>query len=127
MVLRLNAGPLKIVLVVDDIPLLRLLAVGVVEDAGLDAIEANNADEAVRLLESRDDIRIVFTDIDMPEGSMNGAKLAVCVRDRWPPIEIIVTSGHFAREDITLPPGALFFAKPYNPRAVTEVLRRMAA
>jgi DNA-binding NtrC family response regulator len=114
------------VLVVEDDPILRLMAAAVVEDAGFEAIESNNADEAVRILESRNDIRIVFTDIDLP-GSMDGMKLAACVRDRWPPVEIILTSGHFAAKDVTLPVRALFFAKPYDPHAVSKAMRRMSA
>jgi two-component system, response regulator PdtaR len=69
-----------------------MLAVEVVEKPGFLAIEARNADEAVVLLESRTDITLLFTDIDMP-GSMDGLKLAHAVRDRWPPIKIIVVSG----------------------------------
>jgi len=57
------------VLVVEDDFLSRLHAVNLVEDAGYIAVEAFNADEAIRILETRKDIRIVFTDIDMP-GSM---------------------------------------------------------
>jgi YesN/AraC family two-component response regulator len=83
------------------------------------------ADEAVCILESRNDIRIVFTDIEMP-GTMDGMKLAACIRDRWPPVEIILTSGYFAPKDVTLPARGLFFAKPYDPRAVSEAMRRMA-
>lgn len=100
------------------------MAVGVVEDAGFEAIEAGNADEAIRILESRSDIRIVFTDIDLP-GTMDGITLAVCVRDRWPPVEIILTSGHFA--DVTLPARSMFFPKPYNSREVGEAMRRMVS
>jgi CheY-like chemotaxis protein len=103
----------KIVLVVEDEPLLRMMAVDLVEDAGFEAIEASNADEAVRILESRMDIRIVFTDIEMP-GSMNGLKLAAAIRDRWPPIHIIVTSGRMPAKDIDLPPHSIFFSKPYD-------------
>jgi CheY-like chemotaxis protein len=113
------------VLVVEDEPVLQLMAVAVVEDAGFEAIAASNADEAVRILEGRDDIRIVFTDIDIP-GSMDGMKLAACVRDRWPPVEIILTSGHFAADEVSLPARGVYFAKPYNPLAVSEVMRRMA-
>ena len=51
------------------------------------------ADEAIAVLEGRDDIRVVVTDVQMP-GSMDGMKLARAVRDRWPPILIIVVSGH---------------------------------
>ena len=80
------------VLIVEDEPLVRFCAVQTVEEAGFDVIEAANADEAIAILESRQDIRVVFTDIHMP-GSMDGLKLAHAVRDRWPPIKIIVTSG----------------------------------
>jgi CheY-like chemotaxis protein len=115
-----------VVLVVEDLPVLRLMAAAVAEDAGFEAVEAANADEAVRILESREDIRIVFTDIDMP-GSMDGMKLAACIRDRWPPVEIILTSGHFAAKDVVLPARGVFVAKPYDPRAVSEAMRRMAS
>lgn len=113
------------VLVVEDEPLLRLMAMDLVEDAGFEAIEAADADEAVRILEARTDIRIVFTDIDMP-GSMNGMKLAAAVRDRWPPIDIIIVSGHVRLSDVDLPDRSVFFSKPYDWRKVTATLHRMA-
>jgi YesN/AraC family two-component response regulator len=69
-------------------------AANLVEAAGFIPIEASNADEAIAILESRKDLRIVFTDIDMP-GSMDGYKLARAIRERWPPTELILTSGHF--------------------------------
>lgn len=80
-----------VVLIVEDEPLMRLMAIDVVEDAGFDAVAATDADEAIRILKACSDIRIVFTDVEMP-GSMDGIKLAMAVRDRWPPIKIIVTS-----------------------------------
>ena len=67
-------------------------AVLIVEEAGYEAVEASNADEAIRILEADPTIRLVFTDIDMP-GSMDGLKLAHYVRGRWPPIKLIVASG----------------------------------
>src|SRR5580704_1909478 len=95
-----------------------------VEDSGFEAIEAASAEEAVRILESRKDIRIVFTDINMPE-SMDGMKLAACIRDRWPPVEIILTSG--AAKDIKVPERGLFFPKPYDPEVVSQAMRWMAS
>lgn len=79
---------------VEDEALTRMYAVNLVEEAGYTAIEASNADEAISILESQKDIRVVFTDVDMP-GSMDGLQLAHAIRDRWPPIELILTSGHF--------------------------------
>jgi CheY-like chemotaxis protein len=115
-----------IVLVVEDEPLLRMAGVDLVEQAGFEAIEANGADEAILILESRSDIRILFTDIDMP-GSMNGLKLAAAVRDRWPPIHIIVASGHHQAKQEELPQGALFFAKPYPQGELIATLQKLAA
>ncbi|HVO03837.1 MAG TPA: response regulator [Candidatus Cybelea sp.] len=115
-------GP--IVLVVEDDALLRLLAVDLVESAGYQAIEAGSADEACGILEHRADIRLVFTDVDMP-GSMDGLELAVMIRDRWPPIEIIITSGVRGPKDADLPARARFFAKPYSADHVTTAIRTL--
>ena len=63
--------------------------------------EASNSGEAIRVLETTDNIRVVFTDINMP-GSIDGLKLARYVRGRWPPIKLIVTSGHFSPSNAEL-------------------------
>ena len=115
-----------VVLVVEDEPLLRLAAMDMVEDAGFEAVAATDATEAVRILEERTDIRIVFTDVDMPRG-MNGMRLAAAIRDRWPPIEIILTSGYTRPADVDLPARAVFFSKPYREEQIVAELRRMAA
>ncbi|MCW6506679.1 response regulator [Hyphomicrobiales bacterium BP6-180914] len=116
----------QVVLVVEDEPLLRMMAVDLVEDAGFDVVEAADAIEAVRILESRTDIRIVFTDIDMPNG-MDGMQLAAAIRDRWPPIEIIVTSGYYDPDSVPLPPRSVFFPKPYREQDIIAAMRRMTA
>ncbi len=115
-----------VVLVVEDEPLLLLLAGALVEEAGLQPLYAGNADEAVAILEERQDIRIIFTDVEMP-GSMDGIKLAAAVRNRWPPIQIVVVSGHSAVRPSQLPEGARFFAKPYDEQHIVETLQAMAA
>ena len=113
------------VLIVEDEPLVRLCAVETVEAAGFTVIEAANADEAIRILEDRSDIHVVFTDIHMP-GSMDGLKLAHAVRNRWPPIKIIVTSGREKVAEQELPAGGRFFAKPYDPGEIQDTLRAWA-
>lgn len=115
-----------VVLVVEDEPLLRMMAVDVVEAAGFEAVEAADATQAVEILERRPDIRIMFTDIDMPRG-MDGVKLAAAVRRRWPPIEIIVTSGHAVPDCSDLPARSVFFSKPYRQDQVVAAMRRLAA
>ena len=110
------------VLVVEDEFLSRLHAVNLVEDAGYEAVEASNAEEAIAILEARKDIRIVFTDVDMP-GTMDGLKLAHAIRTRWPPIELIVTSGHFHFSDDDMPERGRFFSKPYRDQEIVSALQ----
>jgi DNA-binding NtrC family response regulator len=114
-----------VVLVVEDEPLLRIITVEILEEAGFEVIEAANADIAVRFLEARMDIRIVVTDVDMP-GSMDGMKLAAAVRSRWPRIEIVIVSGQKRPLTNTLPDRAVFFPKPCDFSHLTDTLVRMA-
>ena len=102
------------ILIVEDDGLIRMAAADMVQDAGFRVHEAANADEAIAILESRSDIRIVFTDVEMP-GTMDGLKLVHYVRRRWPPIKLIVASGKLPRDKADLPAGGLFFSKPYQP------------
>jgi CheY-like chemotaxis protein len=113
-----------VVLIVEDEPLLRLLAVDIVEDAGFVALEARDADEAIALLESRPDITVLFTDINMP-GSMDGLKLANAVRNRWPPIKLLLVSGQVRPQESELPSDSRFVAKPYGTAAMIAELRSM--
>jgi CheY-like chemotaxis protein len=120
-----NSTNIPAVLIVEDEPLIRIGAVNIIEEAGFEVIEAACADEAIRILERRGDVRVVFTDIHMP-GSMDGLKLAHAVRNRWPPIKIIVTSGRELIAEQDLPEGGRFFAKPYNPIEILDALRAWA-
>src|SRR6058998_4446175 len=99
------------VLVVEDEMVLRMRAVDIVEDAGFTAVQAINADEALAILESRSDISLLFSDIQMP-GSMDGLKLAHAVHDRWPSIKIILVSGQVKPSDDDKPADSRFFGKP---------------
>jgi CheY-like chemotaxis protein len=109
------------VLVVEDEMLLRMRAVDMVEDAGYSSLEAVDAGAALALLESRSDIALLFTDIQMP-GSMDGLKLAHAVHERWPPIKIILVSGQLRPANIDIPPNSRFFAKPLqSSRMIAEM------
>jgi two-component system, response regulator PdtaR len=116
----------QVVLVVEDEPLILMLAIEMIRDAGFEPLWASNADEAIRILESPGDIRIVFTDINMP-GSMDGIRLAQAVRGRWPPIKIIVTSGFSGGDLKLLPEGSQFIPKPYDADQISDALRSLAA
>jgi CheY-like chemotaxis protein len=113
-----------VVLVVEDETLLRWHAVAMIEEAGFDVIEAANAAEAISLLEARTDIRVIFTDIQMP-GSIDGLRLAHLVRNRWPPIRIIATSGQLRLRDDELPQGGRFLPKPYTRAEITGTLHEI--
>lgn len=116
-----------LILVVDDEALMRMGAVDVAEEAGFSVVEAGNADEAIPILESRDYIGLIITDIDMPAGSMNGLRLAAAVKRRWPPIHIIVMSGHCRANEKDLPSGAVFLSKPYLLKQLAAHIRGLAA
>lgn len=112
------------VLVVEDEILVRMDIAMSLEHEGFNVFEASNADEAIEILTARSDIRLMFTDIDMP-GSIDGLKLAEAVRDRWPPIKIIVASGHRQLSDELLPVEGRFFSKPYDHAQVIKTIREM--
>lgn len=112
------------ILVVEDETFVRMDAVEMLHDAGFDILEAVNADEAIRLLVLHSDIRLIFTDIDMT-GSVNGLELATIVRKRWPPVSILLTSGHYKVQAGDLPAGALFFSKPYQPAQIITAVREL--
>jgi two-component sensor histidine kinase/ActR/RegA family two-component response regulator len=117
-------GSLAHVLVVEDEMVLRMRAVDIVEDAGFTAVEAINADEALSILESRSDISLLFTDIQMP-GSMDGLKLAHAVHDRWPAIKIILVSGQVKPSETDKPADSRFFGKPIEVKQMIAELREM--
>ncbi len=112
------------VLVVEDEVLVRMDIAERLSDAGYAVIEARDADAAIAILEKNTDICLVFTDVDMP-GSMDGLKLARYVSGRWPPIRIIVTSGHVNVQPSALPEGARFMPKPYDPARIIGAMSEM--
>ena len=113
-------------LVVEDEPLILLEVVDDLADRGFVVFEATNAAEAVVMLINHPEIEVLFTDVDMP-GGMDGLMLAAAVRDRWPPIKIIVTSGHRNVELQDIPAESRFFGKPYQSQAVVTAMFEMLA
>ena len=92
--------------------------------AGYEALEARDADEAIRILEGRNDVDLVFTDVQM-RGSMDGLKLSHYIRNRWPPVKLIIASGAAILEESSLPSGSNFFPKPYNDHAIADAMARL--
>jgi two-component system, response regulator PdtaR len=121
-----EAGTRPVVLIVEDEFLVRMDAIEVIEGGGFEVVEAENADDAIAILEQRNDISLIFTDIDMP-GSMDGLKLAHFVKGRWPPIKIIATSGHAKITANDLPEGGRFMPKPYKATEVADAIHQLKA
>jgi CheY-like chemotaxis protein len=121
----ISAAKRAVILIVEDELLIRMHAVEMIEEA-FEVVEAASADEAIAIPEGRFDITVVFTDIQMP-GSMDGLKLAAAVRDRWPPIKIVATSGQVKLDPGDLPQGGRFLRKPYSPAEVMKTLHELIA
>ena len=115
-----------VVLVVEDEPLIRMLAVDVLEEAGFEVIEASTADYAILVLDKREDIRVVFTDVDMP-GRLNGFQLARHVQDHHHRIRGIIGSGKCRPGPDDVAPGTIFLQKPYPLDTLVKEVRRLAA
>lgn len=112
------------ILIVEDEPLVSMALVDDLEIEGFVVVEAADASAAVKILESRSDIRVIITDVDMP-GTMDGLMLAAAVADRWPPIRIIVVSGHRSVEITDIPDGSVFYSKPYRSAEIIETMNEM--
>jgi DNA-binding NtrC family response regulator len=105
-----------------------MMGADLLDQAGYDVLLASNADEALRVLAARPDVRVVFTDIEMP-GSLDGLALAWRIHDRWPRIGVVVTSGRCAIGAGAMPDEDLFVAKPYAAptlvRQIEKVMQRI--
>ena len=112
-----------VVLLVEDDGLLLMEASDTLAEAGFIVLEAPHADKALTLLEGRDDVGVLMTDVDMPQGSMDGFALARLVARRWPEIPVLVVSGMGFPGPDDMPEGARFISKPYQPSALVRTLR----
>jgi CheY-like chemotaxis protein len=105
--------PEPVILIVEDEELLRLHAADLLEEHGFRVVEARNADAALKVLESRDDVRLLFTDIQMP-GALDGLDLAREVHQRWPHVLLVITSGQKKLTEAEIPDHGRLVAKPYR-------------
>ena len=112
------AKPRCAVLIVEDEALIRLSGADVLAEAGFEVLEADNAGEALRILEGTPNVRVVFSDVDMP-GSLDGLGLARCICQRWPGIGIVLTSGHRIRAE-AIPREGRFLPKPYDGKTLVR-------
>jgi two-component system, response regulator PdtaR len=113
-----------IILTVEDEALISEFLCTVLEDAGHQVVTSSTADEALAILESRHDVQLLITDVTMP-GSMDGLALARMVRNKWPSVKIFIASGKPQPVGNQMPAQSRFFAKPYQPQAILEAIRRL--
>jgi two-component system, response regulator PdtaR len=109
------------VLVVEDEELLRLSVDGFLEEAGFEVIDAADADAALEILARRPDVRVLFTDIQMP-GAIDGMELARRVHEHWPQVLLLITSGNSRPSTAEIADHGHFLPKPYRP---DEVIREI--
>ena len=116
---------LGVVLLVEDEPLVRLLAADLLVEARFRVIEAANAEEALTVLQAGVEVDVLLSDVEMPPG-INGYALAQQVHEQWPEIEILITSGREWPTEGDLPLGAAFLAKPCPNEALVSYVQSAA-
>lgn len=114
----------RLILLVEDEPLVRWIALEALEEEGYEVVEAANADEALAVLQSRRDVGVLFTDVNMP-GAMDGLDLAEMVHARWPGVRLVVTSGRGLNQAV--PDDGVFLQKPYSITELQAVVREAVA
>ena len=111
-----------VVLIVEDEPLILMDAIDILSSAGFVTVEATSAAAAIEILDRCQDVVAVCTDIQII-GDPDGLKLAHLVRDRWPPIGLVITSGRVIPREDELPIGGMFLPKPYSPEGLVARVR----
>lgn len=114
--------PAAVILLVEDEPLVRMLGMDVLEEAGFAVVEAVDAREALAQLEAHPEVDILFTDVQMP-GDLDGVQLARIVHDQRPDVRLVVASGHARLSADDLPDNGRFVPKPYRPDELVGVMR----
>ncbi|MDY0885778.1 response regulator [Dongia soli] len=109
------------VLVVEDELLVRIGVRDLIDDCGYEPIEAAHAAEALSILERDTEIKIVIADIAIP-CPIGGLTLAKTIRSKWPPIDLIITSGKIEPTADDLPARAKFLPKPFTAGDLSAVL-----
>ncbi len=121
-----ETSPPILVLVVDDEAILRFIASDVLEDNGFRVLEAEDAKAALKVLADHPDVKVLFTDVNMP-GALDGLDLAREAHVRWPDMKLVVTSGRPKPADRDIPDDGRFVAKPYSPDSLVSEIRKVLA
>jgi CheY-like chemotaxis protein len=116
------------VLVVEDDDSVRKLTSLTLERQGYTVFDAASGNEALRVwFEHRSAIRLLLTDLVMPDG-LNGRELAARLRTDCPTLPVVFMSGYssdLAGRELTLETGQRFVQKPYPPHQLLDVVRQL--
>jgi two-component system, response regulator PdtaR len=107
---QIDARP--VALVVEDEVLVRMYACELLEEQGFNVLQAATAERALKVMEAEPQVRLLFTDIQMP-GAFDGMDLARRVHARWPKVRLVITSGQRRPSRAEIPDDGRFLAKPY--------------
>jgi CheY-like chemotaxis protein len=113
-----------VVLVVEDDALIRMGTADQLVQEGYEVLEAGSAAEALAIIRARPEVRVLFTDIDMP-GEFDGMELAERVHQRWPEVLLLVTSGRHSLSERDIPDHGMFLSKPYAGEKLSEALTEL--
>jgi two-component system, response regulator PdtaR len=115
------------ILVAEDDVLLRLSASELLAESGYTVVEADSAEEALKMMEARNDARLLFTDIQMPPGC-DGLELARQVHKRWPNVLLVITLGQVQPTKAEIADHGRFIRKPYRAKEllgeIDELLKK---
>ncbi len=115
-------GEGRTVLVVEDNPAVRQVAISTLYSLEFQVIEAENGDEAAELLKASKDVSLVLSDVRMP-GELSGIDLARLVQRERPEIQVLLTTGYFDGEDTV--EGLNLLYKPYRAADLAEKIRSL--
>jgi CheY-like chemotaxis protein len=120
-----NLESTPVVLLVEDEELLRAFAAWRLEGAGFEVVQAANAAEALELMNSRPDVDVLFTDVQMP-GPLDGIGLARQIHEQRPNVLLLITSGNVRPGRGEIPDHGHFLAKPYRSQDVISEIDALA-
>ncbi len=114
----------RTILVVEDEPIIRMIAVETLEDAGCDVVEFANADQAIAFCKApeNNNIAALFTDINMA-GDQDGLDVAALVVASHPQAVVVVTSGRYVEKPADLSPSVQFLPKPWTADSLKRAFR----
>ncbi len=107
-----GADTQRLILIVEDEPLIRTMIADLFRETGFRVREAFNADEAMRILHSEASVDLVLSDVRMP-GSMDGLELLAYSQATFPGLPFIITSGHCLAAEVLAKGAKQFLPKPY--------------